>query len=175
MDYKYIEQLLERYWQCETSLEEEEILRAFFSQPDVPAELRQYGSLFAYAHDERQAESPLGSDFDERVMSMVEEMTPVKARHISIASRLKPLLKAAAVVAVVVSVGSLMQLPFSGESIIGGKKYTAADGETMGAEVAREEVMDAFGLTASDAYTLPQRDTAIVGMAIINVDTLVTK
>ena len=30
MDYKYIEQLLERYWNCETSLEEEQILRAFF-------------------------------------------------------------------------------------------------------------------------------------------------
>ena len=32
MDYKYIEQLLERYWKCETTLEEEEILRMFFSQ-----------------------------------------------------------------------------------------------------------------------------------------------
>ena len=31
MDYKYIEQLLERYWQCETTLQEENILRAFFS------------------------------------------------------------------------------------------------------------------------------------------------
>ena len=38
MDYKYINQLLERYWNCETSLEEEGILRAFFSQKDVPAE-----------------------------------------------------------------------------------------------------------------------------------------
>ena len=27
MDFKYIEQLLERYWQCETSLEEEAQLR----------------------------------------------------------------------------------------------------------------------------------------------------
>ncbi|MBQ4446467.1 MAG: pyruvate ferredoxin oxidoreductase, partial [Prevotella sp.] len=32
MDYKYIEQLLERYWQGMTTLEEERILRAFFSQ-----------------------------------------------------------------------------------------------------------------------------------------------
>ena len=32
MDYKYIEQLLERYWACETTLEEEQILRAFFLQ-----------------------------------------------------------------------------------------------------------------------------------------------
>ena len=48
MDYKYIEQLLERYWQCETSLEEENILRTFFSQKDVPAEMQQYRSLFVY-------------------------------------------------------------------------------------------------------------------------------
>ena len=39
MDYKYIEQLLERYWRCETSLQEEEILRLFFSQEEVPADL----------------------------------------------------------------------------------------------------------------------------------------
>jgi len=38
MDYKYIEQLLERYWRCETSLQEEEILRLFFSQEEVPAD-----------------------------------------------------------------------------------------------------------------------------------------
>ena len=37
MDYKDIEQLLERYWQCETSVEEESVLRDFFSREDVPA------------------------------------------------------------------------------------------------------------------------------------------
>ena len=36
MDYKYIEQLLERYWQCETSLEEEACLRAVLIGNDVP-------------------------------------------------------------------------------------------------------------------------------------------
>lgn len=39
MDYKYIEQLLERYWECETSLEEENILRTFFSQDNIPGDL----------------------------------------------------------------------------------------------------------------------------------------
>lgn len=48
MDYKYIEQLLERYWECETSIEEEAILRAFFLQKEVPAELARYKSLFVY-------------------------------------------------------------------------------------------------------------------------------
>ena len=49
MDYKYIEQLIERYWQCQTSLEEEQILRAFFSQEQVPENLRRYAPLFAYS------------------------------------------------------------------------------------------------------------------------------
>ena len=49
MDYKYIEQLLERYWEGETTLQEETILKAFFSQPDIPENLRKYCDLFAYA------------------------------------------------------------------------------------------------------------------------------
>ena len=48
MDYKYITQLLERYWKAETTLEEENILRAFFSQTSVPEELRQYRCLFLH-------------------------------------------------------------------------------------------------------------------------------
>ena len=46
MDCKYIEQLLERYWQCETSLEEEAQLRAFFNGSDVPEHLLRYKDLF---------------------------------------------------------------------------------------------------------------------------------
>ena len=54
MDCKYIEQLLERYWQCETSLEEEAQLRAFFNGSDVP-----------------EQEVGLGADFDARVLAEV--------------------------------------------------------------------------------------------------------
>ena len=36
MDYKYIEQLLERYWAAETSPDEEAVLRAFFAQRELP-------------------------------------------------------------------------------------------------------------------------------------------
>ena len=48
MDSKYIEQLLERYWQCETSLEEEAQLRTFFMEGDVPGHLLRYKDLFVY-------------------------------------------------------------------------------------------------------------------------------
>ncbi len=172
MDYKYIEQLLERYWQCDTSLEEEEILRAFFSQADVPAELRQYRSLFAYTHDERQAKAPLGSDFDERMMTLIGEQTPVKARRITLAERMKPLLKAAASVAIIVTISTLMQYPFSDDGAVFTGRYTATDGVEAAAEVARDEVQTAFGLTAEDALMPHKADSGVVSMAIIAADSL---
>ena len=48
MDYKYIEQLLERYWKCETTLQQEEILLMFFSQKEVPANLLPFRYVFFY-------------------------------------------------------------------------------------------------------------------------------
>ena len=97
MNYQYIEQLLERYWQCETTVEEEKILRTFFSQKDVPAALLPYKDLFTYEQQERE-EAVLGDDFDSRMMELINEPAPVKARTIKLTERLKPLFKAAAVV-----------------------------------------------------------------------------
>lgn len=113
MDYKYINQLLERYWNCETSLEEEGILRAFFSQKDVPAELRQYQPLFAYQQLEAK-EKHLDADFDNRLLAMIEEDEPikVKARTITLTQRLKPLFKAAAVVVIFLTLGNAAQESF---------------------------------------------------------------
>lgn len=111
MDYKYINQLLERYWNCETTLNEEGILRAFFSQEDVPAELRRYKDLFVY--EQRQTTTDvLGDDFDERLLSMIEEPKTVKARTITMKQRLMPLFKAAAIVAIILTLGNAAQVPF---------------------------------------------------------------
>lgn len=108
MDYKYIEQLLERYFNAETSLEEERILRTFFSQKDIPAEMQQWQPLFT-----QEAEQVLGDDFDARMMEMIqEEPRVVKARTISITHRFMPLFKAAAVVAIVLTLGNAAQAPW---------------------------------------------------------------
>lgn len=64
MDYKDIEQLLERYWQCETSVEEESVLRDFFSREDVPAHLLRYKNLFVY--QQVQQEVGLGRQSNNR-------------------------------------------------------------------------------------------------------------
>ena len=108
MDYKYIEQLLERYWEGETTLQEESILRAFFSQDDVPACLMKYKSLF----DCGLQEETLGDDFDARILSSIGMEEP-KARIITLASRLKPLFKAAAIVAILLTIGNAAQAPWN--------------------------------------------------------------
>ena len=114
MDYKYINQLLDRYWKGETSLEEEEILRAFFSQDELPAELKPYQALFSYEMGEAKQE-PLGDDFDQKMMAMIEDeytKEPNKAKVVSLTERLKPLFKAAAVVAIILTLGNAAQVPF---------------------------------------------------------------
>ena len=110
MDYKYIDQLLERYWQGETTLQEEAILRAFFSQDDVPASLMKYKSLF----DCGLQEETLGDDFDARILDSIgEDEKEPKAKVVSWSSRLMPLFKAAAVVAILLTIGNAAQAPWN--------------------------------------------------------------
>ena len=108
MDYKYIEQLLERYWQCETTLQEESILRTFFSQDDVPAELQQYKTLFAI----QQEKPKLSDDFDARILEMIGDEEKPKAKLVSLTTRLMPLFRAAAVVAIILTLGNAAQAPW---------------------------------------------------------------
>ena len=109
MDYKYIEQLLERYFQCETTLKEEEILRTFFMQEDVPVWLMKYQPLFNY---EARKEEPLGDDFDARILAVIEQEEPVKAHVLTMSQRMKPLFKAAAIVAIVLTIANAAQVPW---------------------------------------------------------------
>ncbi len=106
MDYKYIEQLLERYWNCETSVEEEQILRIFFRQKEVPPHLCPYRSLFAY--QEEAAGIKLGDDFDSRILAEIERPV-VKARRISLYTRFMPLFKAAAMLCLLWVLGGLVK------------------------------------------------------------------
>ncbi len=116
MDYKYIEQLMERYWNAETSLEEESILRTFFSQKDIPAEMEHLRPLFT---DDAVGQT-LDDDFDARIMQLIGAETKashttkqvVKAREVSLTQRLMPLFKAAAVVAIILTLGGALQAPW---------------------------------------------------------------
>ncbi len=133
MDYKYINQLLERYWDCQTTLEEEAILRSFFSQDDIPASLLPYRSLFVYERSE-VASDTLGDDFDKKMLSLVGDEKPVKARRVSFAQRMQPLFRAAAIVAIILTLGNAMQAPFEGSCVpegVIGIEQKMANGQRM--------------------------------------------
>ena len=107
MNYTYIEQLLDRYWQGETTLEEERILKSFFEQNDVPESLKPYADYFKFLAN--GDEIHLSSDFDKRFDDIMAEENSsdvhVKALKIPFRKRLMPFLQAAAAVAVTLTVG----------------------------------------------------------------------
>lgn len=135
MDYKYINQLLERYWQGATTLEEEQILRSFFSQLCVPEELAKYRPLFLYEQTEPKHDR-LGDDFDERLMSMIDEPQEVAARKVSISQRFAPLFKAAAMVAIVLALSQAAQFSFQSADSAPGGQAAYTPHSTGGASVA---------------------------------------
>ncbi len=57
----------------------------------------------------------LGDDFDQKMMAMIEDeyaKKPNKTKVVSLTERLKPLFKAAAVVAIILTLGNAAQVPF---------------------------------------------------------------
>jgi len=71
MDSKRIEILLERYWLCTTTLEEEEELKQFFNSDEIPDHLKEYAGLFQYFNTEKQTSS-LDPSFDKELMDKIK-------------------------------------------------------------------------------------------------------
>jgi hypothetical protein len=75
MDSKRINELLSKYWSCETSLEEEAELREHFKSGNIPEELKETAPLFQY-FEENKKKSLNDISFDGQVMQKIQ--TPVK-------------------------------------------------------------------------------------------------
>ena len=72
MDSREIENLLEKYWQCETTPAEEEKLRNYFTQTkELPLYLRKYRELFVYQQEERRIR--LSEDFDRKILNRIRQ------------------------------------------------------------------------------------------------------
>ncbi|MBR1889613.1 MAG: hypothetical protein IJ816_03190 [Alloprevotella sp.] len=112
MDYKYIEQLLTRYFEAETSIEEEQILRAFFRQDNLPENLCHFAPLFATLDEE--ATCTLPDSFDDRVLQRISETAQqvVRAERPTLLNVIRPWLQAAAAVVIVVLTGFGAQRAF---------------------------------------------------------------
>jgi hypothetical protein len=80
MDSKHIERLLEKYWNCETSLEEEQQLRDYF-RGGVPETLKETADLFRYFEWQKE-QKIANASFDKEVKVRIAKSTP-KGKNIS--------------------------------------------------------------------------------------------
>lgn len=168
MDYKYIEQLLDRYFAAETTLEEENILRAFFSQKDIPADLEKYRDLFSFQLQERE-EVMLDDDFDNRMLSMVEEeqkTVRVKAREIHLSQRLMPLFKAAAVVAIFLTLGQAAQFSIGDARSEDEIDYASYKDTYEDPSVAYDKVQSALQLVG-EGFSAQQLDVLVQDSTVV--------
>lgn len=81
MDSEKIDPLLSKYWNCETSLEEEQQLRAYFLQNDIPDHLQETAALFRY-FDAQKNRSLTDAGFDREVMTRIR--APKKGKTASL-------------------------------------------------------------------------------------------
>lgn len=70
MNNDYIHLLIERYWNCETTVREERELRDFFSHADLPEEFKKYVSLFTYIDEEQMV--ALSEGFDKQLKNSMK-------------------------------------------------------------------------------------------------------
>ncbi|MCU0397269.1 MAG: hypothetical protein MUC73_04110 [Cyclobacteriaceae bacterium] len=71
MDSSRIEELLKKYWDCETSLEEEQQLREYFNQEKVPEKWRETAALFRYFEGQKSKE--VQPAFDDHLRNKIRE------------------------------------------------------------------------------------------------------
>ena len=62
MESVRIEQLLDRYFEAETTLEEEKFLQDYFNGANIPAHLEQYKDMFVYFSESSSEESERNLD-----------------------------------------------------------------------------------------------------------------
>lgn len=162
MDYKYIEQLIERYWEGCSTLEEEKILHTFFNQKEVPDELKIYQPIFSdeQAHAMR---AELSDDFEQRMLKLVEQDNSKQQRGICIKERLLPLMRAAAIVVIVLSVGNLVNRSMVAQQEEEDINYAGYRDTFSDPEVAYDKVENALELV-SEGMNMSMGNDSIEGM-----------
>lgn len=72
MDSEHIEQLLEKYWNCQTTLEEEKLLEDYFASTPATEGQKEAAAMFLYFRQSRQKELEDRS-FDTRVLRSLKK------------------------------------------------------------------------------------------------------
>ena len=111
MDLSRIEKLLERYWDCVTTVEEEDELRAFFNGnngDNLSDKLKEAASLFRYYELQRSAS--LDHKFENDTVTKLKSQRTTEGRAIKY--NFKSYLQVAAVLAGIVTASFIFRMEF---------------------------------------------------------------
>ncbi len=101
MNTEHIYTLINKYWNCETSVAEEAELKAFFSGNSVPDDLKHYIPLFGYVAQEKAVS--LSAGFDAKLNAAIEAKAAENKNPVLRA--FAPLLRIAASVLLILGLG----------------------------------------------------------------------
>jgi hypothetical protein len=156
MEQGEIRQLLEKYWQAETTLEEERLLAEYFRQPGIAADLEPMRELFVWREEE--AEVKPGADFDSRMLRRITEMErsgghgeqEVRGRVVGRVGRFSVRFAAAAAIILCLGIGLLIPTISPGPGAV-----------ASGVPVEKIRIIE------KDTYTDPSQALAAVRRALL--------
>jgi hypothetical protein len=165
MEHAKIRALLEKYWQAETSVEEERVLAEFFRGPDVPVDLEPVRGLFEWRQEEADLKS--GADFDQRILERIAGMEGegrdgerVRGEVISVGMVVRGgSIRFAAAAAIILCLGIGLLIPVISPGPGGGQKLVGRAVSTAGGVSGEGGV--------KDTYTDPNQALAAVRRALL--------
>ena len=143
--------LIEKYFDGETSLEEEQRLLEYFNAGKVADELKQYTPFFIYIKREKQ--NSLAEDFDEKLLQKLEEKPTAKL--LNMRQWMAPALKAAAIGTMLLAAYLFLKpgtAPTTQQHAINWDKYEIKD-----EQLAYEETVKALRLVSSKLNRASQK------------------
>ena len=111
MNTREIEGLLAKFYEGETSLQEEKTLREYFRSREVPDHLKSHQPLFAFLADERK-QSITDPDFEQRISEKLKGATPAGLPVILTPHRRKVFYYTAIAAAMLLLIGVSLQYQF---------------------------------------------------------------
>ena len=108
MDLNRVEILLERYWNCVSTVEEEKELKALLNSNDLPDNLKDSAALFRYFELQRQAS--LDEKFDEQIVEKIKHQQSPIVRKLN--SNFQNYMKVAAAILVILAASFIFRMEF---------------------------------------------------------------
>lgn len=143
MNIERIHTLLENYWNCKTSVPEEQELQEFFNFSDVPEDLLQFVPLFTYKQGHQTME--LSSDFEKRLEASIRKAGRQK-QYITI-KIFEPFLRIAASVILIAGIGISVFFFARQNNQVFAETYNDPDAAIQQATLALEKLSEALQAT----------------------------